>query len=95
MGFKLVFGFSTVWAYIFGFGPKLIGPFTTLKQNKLTIKKKRQNCQFPAEKSDTVEKSDFWLFSNMHTKLNPCLKKFTITLNLLATKKSCMKRGKL
>ena len=34
LGFKLVFGFGLglgwVRAYIFGFGPELIGPFTTL-----------------------------------------------------------------
>ena len=30
LGFKLVFGFGPDSGYIFGFGPKLVGSFTTL-----------------------------------------------------------------
>ena len=41
------------------------------------------------------KKTSFGVTRTSLQKLNPRLKRFTITLNSLATKKTCIKRGKL
>ena len=60
----------------------------------LTSTRKKIHC-FEHYGNRMEKNTSFGVTQTCLQKLNPCLKRFTITLNLLTTKKTYIKRGKL